>query len=202
MSFYTTLAGISMGFLALVGVFMFYRISLIRNLLLGQGVAILQKQQNYSKKQKEKEGLINMSKKQLLRLNDAICRKNIYGVYEAIYNIAIKERSSRILCNLDKGFDNHILIKFKETLNYMKFIMISGVFYILIFSTFSLLPFLHHSFGFNESPHCVSSVFIIVVGSYLLLISFLLFNKIGFEREKYQQVKELKKQHKEKIACK
>ena len=197
MSFYSTLAGISMGFLALVSVFLFHRIGSIKNLLLGQGDAILQKQQQYSVDEKSSEGLVKMEEKHLRRLNDALCRKNIYGVYEAIYIMAIEERRNGVNLYLKKGFDNHILPKFKTTICCLRVTMFVGVIYIILFSAITLTPFLHCWFGFSWSPHLLSIIFIVVVCTFLVTSACITFIKVGFEKEKFLEVRSLKKEHKE-----
>ncbi|MCK4760731.1 MAG: hypothetical protein KAW12_00930 [Candidatus Aminicenantes bacterium] len=91
-------------FTGLTGVFLFFKIEKVTQILLGDGQSVLDRERN---------GQL-LEKKYWKRLRDAISRKNIYGVYEGLLRITIKEIET-IKKPKETGYSKRVLKFFEKT---------------------------------------------------------------------------------------
>jgi|AntAceMinimDraft_16_1070373.scaffolds.fasta_scaffold34715_1 hypothetical protein len=188
--------------LTIVGVYTFFKIEKLKNLLIGQGESVINKIEFYvseeirnsksdiSDKHYLKHGCLD--KKHFLRLKNAISRNNIYGVEESLITATINELKKTKSDNT--GYYDNVLPKFIKAkkalylLIIIAYICILILFAIISLSIISTIPeLLKISSGLLPYFIFIGLAFSIILSIVIMTIS--LFKKVGFEKEKYKSCK-------------
>lgn len=195
----STIAQVQAAVVALLGVFLFYKIQRISDIQIGQGKAI---KANLDEKIEKKERNIDTHYR---RLRDAIHRKNLYGIEEAVLHFTIEEIKAAKQDLATNGYYLHVYPKFidtKRTLNILKWttaIALTLCFTSLLYSLISL-----SQIDSINNYNCIilSNVILFTVAEvfsiYVVINS--LFKILPFEKDKVQEDKKLDKELK-KVLC-
>jgi hypothetical protein len=182
----------------LVGVYSFFRLSALKELLIGQGQAILSNitDPNFIE---ENKGIL--SNRQLRRLQDDIYRKNVYGIEEGIINATINELQRPNKSNT--GYYNHVMpmfIRTKQSFKTLVILSISTLSILFITLLFIIIKILI-SYYCESDIGVTDVIFLIMIAlAFFLTISLIFYSivmKGAFEKNKNDLCKKLRKDNPE-----
>lgn len=198
-------------FIALVSVYAFFRLEKIKDLLIGQGMAVFKSQTEIKKGEIEDPQLLKLPDIPELcdiyfrRLRDSIDRKNIYGIEEGLIRIAIKEIKTN--SKTVRGYCKNILPKFIETKRYQKCIKCLSMLVISLFVITIILCFFSiraTEYGYQYYDIDATTLFYIV--SFLFIVSLIMTacfiyksnsKLVGFEKVTKEECCKLKNENPE-----
>ena len=198
---FSTIAQVLAALTALTGIFLFYRIEGINNLLIGQGIAILKGQRTKIDNKVQGEPLL--TEIEYCRLRDAIDRKNIYGIEEILLVLTNQEFETGIT---ETGYVNNVYKNFRNTKEFLKTSKIGTIVNIcvliipLILSIVNINQIPEILLKSNEVQNCIlwNTTFIFISSLVLTMafVAYLILWRVGFEKTKIDESKSLKKDYK------
>ena len=195
---------ILVGIITIIGVYMFFRTESIKDLLIGQGQATLNKQRLYRTNNLEPIAVdkpneysdITLSDIMFWQLSDAIDRKNIYGVQKVLKHLAIIEVQNNS-CSTT-GYKKHVYPQFLKTIThlnrvkYVGFTIIALSFIkIITIITLSKIPeylATHPSINYLLQASTAFITIAILIAS-AVYMCWTIFATVGFERVKKREFK-------------
>ncbi|MBS2099145.1 hypothetical protein [Carboxylicivirga linearis] len=198
----STIAQVEVALLAVLGVFIFYKQQKITDIQIGQGIASMEghKEDVASWYNKKKLGINpTLIESISMRLQDAIHRKNVYGIEKELLIKTIEEvennRSERF------SYANHIYSLFSLTNRFKKrFSLMSMVIIFLCFLSITVsITTLSMIYVIQETPYVKSIlllnvlIFLVSIVSSMGLLVFAFYSKLPFEVHKYKRILELRK---------
>ena len=208
----STIAQVQAALVALIGVFLFFKLQRIYDIQVGQGKAIFQwRKKEITKRKREQPDNLSSIENSTIRLGDAIYRNNLYGVEEGILNYSIEEIENNRFYH-PTGFNQNVLPKFRATKRfYNQMRLFSAIVLILsilslLFAVISLsLVKLYESIIYLRILLVLNVLFFVVtVVLSTTLIVYLLFKNLPFESHKIEECQKLEfklKQTKFKHNC-
>ena len=198
---FSTIAQVLATITALTGIFLFYRIETINNLLIGQGIAIYKGQQIKIKNKVTDRPLLDSIR--LNRLSDSIDRKNIYGIEEIILNLTNQEFTIGVT---EKGYVNNIYKNFRKTKIFLNIIKIGTLLNLIILIFLLILNVLNinqvqdlltKSLEYQNYVLRTNTIlFVISLILTIIFIGYISLFRAGFEKTKMKENKKLKKFYK------
>jgi len=186
--------------ITLIGIYAFFKLSSLKDLMIGQGKAIISNfDEPAGNDKKEWDKLFDV--RELRRLKDDVLRKNIYGIEKCIIQATTQDDQHR-----PGGLYKNILPNFIRTMriyNCLTYISLITLFSLILSLIYFLLrEIIGYKFIYTDL------FFLIITGIafvlFCLLIYIALFKKVGFESIKSKESKKLRKEHPgiNKLYCK
>ena len=196
----STIAQVEAAIIAVLGVFIFYKQQRFTDLQIGQGKATLDSHRedlgNYYRKQ-EKGEKASKTENMAMRLQDAIHRKNLYGIEQIMILKTISELKENRTTRY--GYYNHIYKLYKQTNEFMKRFSAFSIATIaisilsLVYSVISL-SFVHEIIDTCSDRFILYSnlsVFLISILLSLFLVVYTFYSRLPFEKYKKESCDKL-----------
>lgn len=194
---------IVLAFTTLIGVIIFFRIEKVIDILIGDGIATLERQNEGKtpKDEGEENGEPVIKKVHMDQLRDAIYRKNIYGIEVGLRRISIQEIKNVDTPN-STGYSKHALPKYlktKQILSYLKLLLVTLIGNSMIIVGLNAIIELHKikTWLLSDCCYCIlNSLRDILVGVFFVIVIIAVWYSIYFktphESERSKLCKSLK----------
>ena len=184
--------------ITLTGVYIFFKINILKDLMVGQGAAIVS---NYDNPVFSDDFKDLYNARQIRRLRDAVLRKNIYGIEEGIIYGAINELKKQNLS--EKGFYCHVLPIYIKTKKSLKHLVLFSIITLsaLFLSMIGVLTKITLEYYKDSCMTCSALILLIIIAIAFILtmyiIGYSILKKVGFEKDKIDECKKLRKENPE-----